>query len=61
MSGLESEEDNYQSQMENKCALLRGELKEVLAEYDAPKFSDQCDDDPSPLTNSITMKGVEGN
>jgi hypothetical protein len=38
-------EEHILSEMESKCALLLGELKDVVAEYDAPKVSDQCDDD----------------
>lgn len=44
MSGSGGEEHTL-SEMESKCALLLGELKDVIAEYDAPKVSDQCDDD----------------
>jgi hypothetical protein len=43
MSGRGGEEHTL-SEMESKCALLLGELKDVVAEYDAPKVSDQCDD-----------------
>jgi hypothetical protein len=54
MSGRGGEE-NTLSEMESKCALLLGELKEVIAEYDAPKVSDQCDDDSSvAISNSGT-------
>ena len=56
MSGRGGEE-NTLSEMESKCALLLGELKEVIAEYSAPKFSDQCEDDQPLLlgkTASIT-------
>lgn len=46
MSGRGGEEYTL-SEMEAKFALLLGELKDVVAEYDAPKVSDQCDDDQS--------------
>jgi hypothetical protein len=53
MSGRGGEEDTL-SEMEAKFALLLGELKDVVAEYDAPKVSDQCDDD-----QSITIGGID--
>lgn len=46
-------EENTLSEMESKCAVLLGELKDVVAEYDAPKVSDQCDDD------TVKIKSVE--
>lgn len=52
MSGRGGEE-NTLSEMESKCAVLLGELKDVVAEYDAPKVSDQCDDD------TVKIKSVE--
>lgn len=64
MSGSGGEE-NTLSEMESKCALLLGELKEVIAEYSAPKFSDQCDDDEpislsktAPITADIGTPGL---
>lgn len=64
MSGRGGEE-NTLSEMESKCALLLGELKEVMAEYSAPKFSDQCEDDQplllgktSPITADIGPPGI---
>ena len=53
MSGRGGEEYTL-SEMEAKFALLLGELKDVVAEYDAPKVSDQCDDD-----QSITIGGKD--
>lgn len=64
MSGRGGEE-NTLSEMESKCALLLGELKEVMAEYSAPKFSDQCEDDQplllgkaNPITADIGPPGI---
>ena len=58
MSGRGGEE-NTLSEMESKCALLLGELKEVIAEYDAPKVSDQCDDDSAVVIgNSETSPKI---
>lgn len=58
MSGRGGEE-NTLSEMESKCALLLGELKEVIAEYDAPKVSDQCDDDSAVvIVNSETSPKI---
>lgn len=52
MSGRGGEEHTL-SEMESKCALLLSELQDVVAEYDAPKVSDQCDDD------TVKIKSVE--
>lgn len=58
-------EEHTITEMESMCALLVQELKEVIAEYDAPKFSDQCDDDeakieikPSPVTADIAATSI---
>lgn len=53
MSGRGGEEYTL-SEMEAKFALLSGELKDVVAEYDAPKVSDQCEDD-----QSIAIGGID--
>lgn len=53
MSGRGGEEYTL-SEMEAKFALLLGELKDVVAEYDAPKVSDQCEDD-----QSIAIGGID--
>lgn len=43
IDGGAAQDVEKRSTMVEKCAVLRKELQEVLAELDAPKVSDQCD------------------